>query len=86
MDKKYSIENVNGETYNDEKSCDFLTDSNCLGQNDDKKTRSDMSNSALSKKDEKKSSVNLGGRGTTTSEGKDLAEPEMEDDIPEKNR
>ncbi|WP_312694734.1 hypothetical protein [Caproiciproducens sp.] len=74
MDKKYSFQNLNGDTYNDEKSCNFLTDSNCLGQ-DNKKTR-----------DEEKSSVNMNGKNSSISEGKDFAEPESNDDIPDQNR
>ena len=76
MDKKYSFQNLNGDTYNDEKSCNFLTDSNCLGQND-KKTHSE---------DEGKSSVNRNDKNSSTSEGKDFAESESNDDIPDQNR
>lgn len=76
MDKKYSIENVNGDTYNDKKSCNFLTDSNCLGRHD-RKTRSE---------DEEKSAVNMNGKNSSTNEGKDFAESEPDDDIPDQNR
>jgi len=81
MDKKYSFQNLNGDTYNDEKICNFLTDANCLGRNDrdDQKTKP--------KDDVGKSAVNRNGKNSSISEGKDFVESESSDDgISDQNR
>jgi hypothetical protein len=84
MSKKYSFLNLNGDTQNDEKSCNFITDANCLGQ-DKKNTQLDV-NSTDSPKNDKTSSDEWKTSGSSAGEGKGYIKATPEDNIPDNNR